>query len=122
MRFALGLTVSLLCLGLVGCDEDEDYLDHEPPEGQGSLVVVNDSWDDLSLYLDGVYVEKVNENSDETLDLDPGVYRVVLMERRNGDRSYRDDVDVLVDKLTLLQVSDSGADTDGEYSVILTFE
>ena len=122
MRLALGLTVGLLCLGLIGCDEDDDYLDHEPPEGQGSLIVVNESWDDLSLYLDGELTTKVTERSDRTLDMAPGVYRVVLMERRYGDRSYRDDVDILADKLTVLQVSETGVDTSGEYSVTLTFE
>jgi len=96
-----------------GCDED-DYEDHVPPKGKGSLVIDNDTFDDLSLYVDGNYTARVGDGSERIFDLDPGVHRVVLDEGDDDDdRSFRDYVDVLAGQLTVLKVR---ADVDDIYA------
>jgi hypothetical protein len=92
-----------LVLVMTGC-ETEDYSDHKPPAGQGSLIVDNHTADHISIFLDGAARGEVNDSSDRILDLKPGVYRLVLTEEDGGNRSYGADVDVLEGRLTILEV------------------
>jgi len=101
------LWVALLAVSLVpmmtGC-EANGYSDHNPPAGQGSLVVDNHTADDIAIFLNGENRGHVNNSSDRILDLEPGVYRLVLTDEEGGDRSYAADVDVLEGRLTILEV------------------
>jgi hypothetical protein len=102
-----------------GCEEHEDF-DHDPPPGLGSLVIDNWVADDLDVFLDGEYAGEVDDNSDRIFDLAPGVYRLVLSDD-DGDRSFRDDVDVLEGRLTVLTVRYGGADS-ASFLVNLRFD
>lgn len=117
----LGLTIciSLGLLGLTGCDDDDDF-DHDPPPGQGSMIVDNHTDDDLSVYINGNRVYDVNEDDARAYDLDPGVYRVVL-EQQGGDRQFRDDIDILVNRQTILDVYIDATDVD-DYEVHIRFD
>jgi len=42
-----------LMVMMAGCEVD-DYSNHNPPAGQGSLIVDNHTADDISIFLDGV--------------------------------------------------------------------
>ena len=88
---------------LAGCDDDDD-IDHDPPAGQGSIVVDNDGYRDLHVYIDGVYQGEVRDGHRTAYDRAPGVYRVVLDES-GSDRGYSADVDVLAGRLTVLEAT-----------------
>jgi hypothetical protein len=102
-----------------GCEKDEFY-DHEPPAGQGSLVVANESYGDLDLFVDGQEIGQVKDGSERILDFAPGVCRVVLRER-HGDRGFGDDVDILEGQLSILHVRDDSVRWD-RYSVWVEYE
>jgi len=87
---------------LIGCDDDDP--DYKPPAGQGAIFVNNNTSSDLIVYVDGNRLQTVQDYDDRAYDLNPGVYRVVIDED-GGDRTYRDDVDVLDGKLTVLDVA-----------------
>lgn len=90
------------CLLLAGCD-DENF-SHNPPPGQGSIIVDNRSVDVIHVYIGGLYANDVGDFDDEAYDRDPGLYRVVL-DQKSGSRSYSHDVDVIEGKLTVLKVN-----------------
>ena len=121
-RYAAGLlALSLFMAGWSdGCDSDNNFEDHVPAAGQGSLVIDNRSNSELHVYIDGKEVAGVDDTDNRIYDLAPGVYRLVLDEDK-GDRNYRADIDILQDRLTVLEVSnDSGGSSD--FTVDLRFE
>jgi len=115
----VGLVIAMVAVILTGCD-DEDYYDHVPPSGKGSLVVDNNTLDDILLYVDGVYTTKVNDSSERILDYDPGLYRVTLIED-GGSKNYRGDTDILEGRLTILDVIEDVNDLT-EYDVVMEFD
>jgi len=114
------LLIGLFCstaLWVTGCDwDDDDVSDHKPPAGQGSIVVDNNTDEDIKVYIDGTRVENAKDFDDRAYDLDPGLYRVVLDED-DGDRTYRDDIDVIEGRLTILDVSADPFDDDFDVEV-----
>jgi len=111
--FAVMLFVSLC---LTGC-EDNDF-DHVPPNGQGSLAIANHT-DDLEVYIDGEYLDKVGDYDDKVFDLDPGLYRLTLTEQ-HGDRYFSGYIDVLDGRITEVDV-ENGRSYD-EYNVDIEFD
>jgi len=105
---------------LSGCEDDEGYRDHTPPDGKGSIVVDNQTPDRLRVYIDGGYAAQADDWDDLILDLDPGVYRVFL-EGRDSDRTYQGDIDVLEGRLTILHVSPD-ASVATAYKVRIEYE
>ncbi len=121
-KFGIALGSILLTgffIGLTGCEYDE--FDHTPPADQGSLIVNNDSSDDIDIYIDGYYTNDVSNYDYEIFDLDPGVYRLVLDEE-DGYRAFSDDVDVLEGQLTIVNVSIDSSYSSTEYYVSIYFE
>lgn len=103
MKLFMGCMVALLGLALVtGCDDDD--FDRTPPAGQGSLVVDNRSYDRIDVYIDGARMESVGSGKHRYYDLDPGTYRVVL-NNEDSRRSYAEDVDILINRRTILDVT-----------------
>lgn len=96
-----GLTILFLS---PGCETDDDEFDHDPPLGQGSIIIDNYTFTDIEFYLEGRLQGKVNDDHDEAFDMRPGVYRVVLSDE-DGDYNWADDVDVLEGRLTVLTVT-----------------
>ena len=107
---AAAVGVSIL---LTGCEDDDD-IDHDPPVGQGSIVVDNDGSRDLHVYIDGAYQGEVKDGHRTAYDRAPGVYRVVLDES-GSDRGFSADVDVLVGRLTILEATGGEAFGDDLY-------
>jgi hypothetical protein len=110
------LGAALACLFLAsGCETDDDEFDHNPPAGQGSIIVDNFTFTDIEFFVDGRIQGKIKEDDDKAFDFAPGVYRVVLNDD-DGNHSWADDVDVLEGRLTVLkvQIDTSFSDT---YSV-----
>lgn len=101
--FALGLA-----LALCGC-EDNDNINHTPAAGMGALGIDNETSSDLDVFIDGTKYPQVNDWSTEAWDLQPGVYRMVLNDR-DGDRSYSSDIDILIDNVTEVTVTSSLTD------------
>jgi hypothetical protein len=101
-KTGLGVFAGLLILA-AGC-EDEDYLDHNPPAGQGSLIVVNNTSDKIDVFLDGVQVMDMGDWTDRTLDTEPGKRRLVV-DQDDGSRSESEDVDILEGRLTVVRVT-----------------
>lgn len=100
-----------------GC-HDGGY-DHTPPAGKGAIVVDNITADHIEVYVDGTMATNVNNGTYDIVDLEPGVHRVVLNDE-DEYRSYRDDVDVLAGKLTVLEVHMAG--DWRSYNAVVTFE
>ena len=108
-----------LALGLVtGCEDDDDF-DHHPPAGQGAMIVNNDTFHDVSVFIDSRRVEEVRDDRKRAYNLDPGVYRVVL-EEQGGGRSFRGDIDILEGRNTVLDVLPGGSST--RYAVEVFFD
>jgi hypothetical protein len=119
MKMLLGGVAALLGLFLVtGCDDDE--FDRNPPAGQGSLVVDNRTSDRIDVYIDGARMANVRSGKHRYYDLDPGTYRVVLNDD-DARRSYADDVDILIDRLTVMDVTLSVTDFR-RFDVFIYFE
>lgn len=115
-RFPTLLAAGLACLFLsTGCEMDDDEFDHDPPLGQGSLIIDNFTYTDIELFVDGRLQGKIQDDDDKAFDFQPGAYRVVLNDE-DGDRSWADDVDVLEGKLTVLTVRIDTAFSD-DYDV-----
>lgn len=95
------VSIALLC----GC-EDDDNINHTPPAGMGALGIDNRTSSDIDIYIDGTKSSSVNDWHVRVLDLEPGVYRLVLNDE-DGYRNYSDDIDILADKVTELTVTDS---------------
>lgn len=109
----LGLAcLAILALTLSACDDGRDS--HDPAAGLGAIQVANNTSTDLSVFVDGAKLGDVESYKDAAYDLAPGVHRVVLDERGNGNKSDARDVDVLEGKSTVMDVSvpfvDSGYD------------
>ena len=103
------VAAAALAMALItGCDNDNDR-DHVPQPGFGALLVDNNTSRDLRVYVDGEEIGKVGDYSDRPFDLKPGVYRIVL-DQRNSDASWRDDVDIIDGRLTVLDVADDFGD------------
>lgn len=100
----LGLAaMTSLAVVFTGC-EDFDPTDHKPPEGQGAMIVNNHLPHDIVVYVDGEQQRDANDNDDQAYDLAPGVHRVVLDER-NGNGTFRDDIDIIAGRNTVLDVT-----------------
>lgn len=76
--FAPPWLVALLCAG--GCHEDDDH-DHDPPPGQGSMIIENNTFNDISVFVNGAEQNETPEDRTRAYDLNPGVYRVVRNNR-----------------------------------------
>lgn len=113
------LLVALIAAGalLAGCESRR--FSHDPPPGQGSVVVDNWSDDVLHVYFEGYATNDVSRDDYEIYDLAPGVYRVVLDEK-SGYRTFRDYVDVLEGQLTVMEVTADSSST--EYKVRIYFD
>ncbi len=116
------LASTVLCIAAAICFtscEDDGY-DHMPPEGHGSIIIDNESGSDAEVYLDGIFVGAAEDNEATVFDLEPGVYRLVLAEE-DGSRNYRNDIDVLLNRLTILEVMNDWGDAS-LFHVIVDFE
>ncbi|MFW6151503.1 MAG: hypothetical protein ACOC6C_00850 [Verrucomicrobiota bacterium] len=102
-----------------GCEYEDDYYDHVPPPGKGSLIIDNNSADDINLYLDGERISEIGDYRVRILDLSPGVGRIVLDEE-DGDTTFRDDIDILEGRLTILRIWTTI--NAAEYTVEIDFE
>lgn len=90
-----------LALSLMGCGSDR--YDHDPPHGQGAIIVDNFTGDRIRVYVDGERLSDTRRGRSRAYDLQPGVYRVAL-DSGERYRSWADDVDVLEGRLTILEV------------------
>ena len=107
--FLAGLAVLFLA---PGCEDNSTTFHHTPPAGQGSIIIDNFTYTDIEFFLNGLLQETVKSDRDKTFDLAPGVYRVVLNDK-DGDRNWADDVDVLGGRLTVLTVKIDTSYIDG---------
>lgn len=104
---------------VAGCDLDNrNSRKHNPPDGYGALVVENNSSGDIRVYIDGKEAGKLSNYSNRPFDLLPGIHRV-LLDERHGSRSWRDDVDIIENRLTILDVSGGW---DSEFDVRVFFD
>ncbi len=116
-----GAWLGLACVALLvssGCHDDRRFERHTPPPGQGALLVDNGAPNHLRVYIDSVRQDPDARRSRITsYDLDPGLYRLVLEERRTG-RNARLDVDILADRNTVAIVD---VDPDLPWLVVRIF-
>ena len=117
--FILMLVGGLLTATLSGCRWSRDE-DHTPPEGMGSIMVRNNTGDDIYVYLNGTAVNTANYSATTAYDLKPGTYRVSLSEH-HGLRSYSAFVDVLLSRLTFMDVTPD-LSNNYAYDVVIFFD
>ena len=111
---AIGWVAAVLAIGmLTGCDDER--FDREPPLGMGTVIVDNFTGDDIEVYLDGVAAEETDAGDHRYYDLEPGLHRVVLT-GDDTERLWAEDVDVLENRRTVLEVRSDPFDY-GEYGV-----
>ncbi len=118
MRGPRTLAAAALALACCAGCESDSHRDHVPPEGFGALLVDNNTSRDLRVYVDGEERGRVGDYTDRPFDLAPGVYRIVL-DQRDSDASWRDDVDIIENRLTVLDVADG---FDDELDVRIFFD
>lgn len=116
----LPVTAACLTALLLLSSCDDDGYSHEPPDGKGSIIVENNSGEDTAVYIDGVLIGNARSGDASVFDLNPGRYRLVLAEV-DGYRNYRDDIDVLENRLTVLDVMIDYS-SSSLYYVIVDFE
>lgn len=115
-----GLMAAILAIaGLCGCEDNTDDYDHTPPAGMGTLILENDTYDDITVALDGRIQPEVKEDSTRKYDLEPGVWRLVL-DQQGGDQNWRGDVDIIEDRLTIVNIGNS-SDPD-DFSISIRFD
>ena len=119
---SLGCLLALATVSwFASCDyNDDEDIDHDPPAGLGSIIVKNDTANDISVFINGTATNEVDAFEVNYYDMTAGVYRVVLDEQ-DGDRNYREDIDVLQDQRTILDVNTDSDDYD-EYDVFVYFD
>ena len=94
-----------LTLGSASSDCDDDRgSDRNPPAGQGSIVVDNLTRNNIRVFVNGENVGVAKDDRKTGFDFNPGVYRVILDEA-GGDQTFRDDIDVLEGRVTVLEVA-----------------
>lgn len=88
---------------LTGCEDDHHH-HYRPPPGYGTMLIDNDTDNDISVFIDGLFMERVARDEKVTpYDLGPGWYRVVL-EERGGYRYFRGEIDILPGRNTVIYV------------------
>jgi hypothetical protein len=118
--FFLTSLTAMFLLPLTGCESSSDDFDHDPPAGMGTLYVVNRTPNDSRVFIDGERVSDVDGDDYEWFDLTPGTHRVVV-NQGNTDRSFRDDVDVLDGRRTILKLSVDPSDPH-EFDTSIDFD
>lgn len=111
---ATGLCAGLTLLFNVGCDDDDP--DYQPAPGKGALYINNTTASDIQVFVNGQRFETVQDFDENAYDLPPGLYRVILDEQ-GGDRTYRDDLDIIEGRLTVLDVAIEPFDDDFDVEV-----
>ncbi|MBU0678814.1 MAG: hypothetical protein KJ626_11945 [Verrucomicrobia bacterium] len=102
-----------------GCDDDNNF-NHNPPAGQGAIIVDNNTFNDIRVFIDGIEQTLTREDHSRAYDTAPGLRRVVLDET-GGDRAWGGDVDVLEGRNTILDVITIPGN-QLEYDVAVYFE
>ena len=104
---------------VAGCNE-EVVGNEPPPQGKGSMVLENLTSDTINVFVGGVQTSIVQAADQSVVYLDPGIYRVVLDED-GGARYFRDDVDILLGRRTILHI-DYDLTNANLYSVVMEFD
>jgi len=114
-RRALWVYAALLLLGsffFLGCDgvSDDDGENFDPSEGNGALFINNDSIDVRVLtFVNGEQQEgRTGGDNERVYELAPGTYRIVLVDDRDDDVIYREEVDIIAGRVLVLDVDQSG--------------
>lgn len=113
--------VAAFALLACGCEDADDDFDHDPPAGLGTLYIDNNTGDDLDVFVDGVRLGGADDYDERFFDLAPGVHRLVLAADDDEDRSYRDDIDILEGRRTIVDVDRDSDDFD-RYDVVVYFD
>ncbi len=103
-RWALIAACGCILGWAAGCDDGRPDVD-DPPEGMGRLVVDNRSPEDLHAYFDGEPAGEIRDGKYRTFDLPPGEVRVTL-DQSHSDRMASRDVDILRDRIVVMEVED----------------
>lgn len=101
--FSVILLATCLMMGLSACEDDDDDFDHDIPAGQGTIVVNNQTSNDIEVYISGMEQNTAHQDDYEFYDRNPGIYRIILNEE-DGDRNWYGFVDVVEGKKTILDV------------------
>ena len=119
LRVFLSFVSILVLLPLMGC-EQSDYYDHVPASGKGSLVVDNNSGNNISVFVDGAKIMAISGGDYDVADLTPGSFRIVISSD-NAYQSYSGYLDIIEKYLTILEVRPSSTNNFYSFDVITTY-
>ena len=110
------LTVMVACL--MGCDDNHDDDDdarkgrnYMPPEGQGAIIVENETFSDWNVQINGQRIGRVASFSFLIMDEAPGSYRVHL-DQHSGSEEEDALVGVQAGALSVVQIDGDNSDFD----------
>ena len=97
----------------VGCEDDDDdtHIGGPIQDGQGALIIDNQTDNHIAVFLDGTSLERAREDEEQRYDLEPGQYRLVLDEE-GGDAVFSSDIDILAGRFTDIDVYKGGFGSD----------
>ena len=118
IKGALG---GVMALALLGCDENRHDYDDDIPDGYGALVVENNSGSDFDVYVEGYAVGRVDAGDYLEEEYEPGVLGVFLRQRHGDHKGYRDDVDILEGRRSILRIYDEFGDW-GDFKITVEYD
>jgi len=98
------LMLAALAVVAAGCTWSSNDK-HIPPEGMGSIIVLNNSGTSFNLTINGVITaEATSPDANPTYDLRPATY-IVTLEQIGGVRHWTGGVNVQLGRLTYMDVA-----------------
>jgi len=103
-QFRAWLMLAVLAVVAAGCSWSSDSK-HVPPEGMGSILLINNSGTSFNLTINGIITtEATSPDANPTYDLRPGTY-IITLEQIGGTRRWTGGVNVQLGRLTYMDVA-----------------
>ncbi len=109
-----------LTVGMIGCSWSSGG-GHIPPEGMGSIIVLNNSSTTFKLTINGVLnAAETAPDANPVYDLRPGTY-IITLTQNDGPRHWTGGVTVQLGRLTYMDVVSDPVNST-EYDVVSYIE
>ena len=102
------LFTALAATALLACSGDGGGSRPEPPPGQGSIFVDNQTRDGIEVFVNGFLALQIGRGGDDSLNLEPGLYRFVITQTGGSNATFTQEVDVLLGRITVFEVFPGG--------------
>lgn len=104
MRLKSLMMLVALAVVMAGCSWSSDSK-HVPPDGMGSIIVLNNSGTSFNVTINGVLnAAEMEASARNPYDLRPGTY-IITIEQNGGSRRWTGGVSVQLGRLTYMDVN-----------------